>query len=205
MSAAAREASSTSFGPESWQFYEGMTREQFDDLKAKGSVPIWLGDYDWVMAEVSRNRREMTQAREGVSGIRITFPSPPGTVEVEQELQRLAKEQNVREFGDGRLTPEKAQRFIEILAESPTVVLTSIDDVDEERCLTIADLRKLLAECPAEYDDRAVVVRVGTRDEGLHLGDLRRVTVDYGCTDTPVLMLDANQAPSSNFPDEDTE
>lgn len=38
---------------QSWRYYDGMTRERFEELKALGSLPVTIGDYDSVMRIVA--------------------------------------------------------------------------------------------------------------------------------------------------------
>jgi hypothetical protein len=41
-----------------WPFYDGMTREQFDELKARNALPLTIGSYDEVMEMVRRAKAE---------------------------------------------------------------------------------------------------------------------------------------------------
>lgn len=46
--------------------------------------------------------------------------------------------------------------------------------------------------------DREVIVRLSTNEENgddLHVGGLRSISIDAGCTDEPALTLDADQEP----------
>lgn len=36
-----------------WKFYDGMTRERFDELRAAGELPAGIGDYDEVQRLVA--------------------------------------------------------------------------------------------------------------------------------------------------------
>jgi len=60
-------------------------------------------------------------------------------------------------------------------------------------------LKQFVADHPDhEALDQHVVVRVQTNEDNgddLHVGGLRSVTVDAGCTDTFSLVLDADQEP----------
>jgi hypothetical protein len=49
--------------------------------------------------------------------------------------------------------------------------------------------------------DAVVVVRIQTNgeDEDLHVGELREITIDAGCTDTFALVLDADQTSEQPF------
>lgn len=58
--------------------------------------------------------------------------------------------------------------------------------------------------------DEHVVVRVQTRDTDdadgdLHVGGLRKVTVDAGCTDEFALVFDADQEPDEEDPEEEAD
>jgi hypothetical protein len=69
--------------------------------------------------------------------------------------------------------------------------------------VTFRMLLEMLSEFAADNPDHEaldehVVVRVQTNDDNgddLHVGGLRKVTVDAGCTDTFTLVFDADQEP----------
>jgi hypothetical protein len=42
-----------------WPFYDGMTREQFDELKARNALPQTIGSYDEVQELVRQAKAEM--------------------------------------------------------------------------------------------------------------------------------------------------
>lgn len=62
--------------------------------------------------------------------------------------------------------------------------------------MTYRELLDMLRQHAADYPDdealdRQVIVRVVVEDE-LHVGGLRSISIDSGCTDEPALTLDAD-------------
>lgn len=81
--------------------------------------------------------------------------------------------------------------------------MSNEDDRDEKHCLTIKELRDLLLQVPAEYDNAVVLARVTDSDDVTHVGDLRSGQIEYGCCPWPALILAADQDPTENDPDKE--
>ena len=55
----------------SWRFYDGMSRERFDELRARGALPVTLGSYEEVMAQVVARKAEREAELFGTAVIEV--------------------------------------------------------------------------------------------------------------------------------------